>query len=259
MEGSVNKAGSIRQLVLRKPRTSAGTPLLGGCVRHTKKISCPKPAGTGRAKELMARLTKMPFYVLTRTQTLLRTVRRGLQNMEGDDQDQRLLGFLGLVVFERSPMSYRISERSISNPLTSRMAPRREMEGDELCRFFYQLRSQLLKGIRPLIAIVMASTGATSDKVVGDMSLDELDLPKTHRGETLGPDLKLVDICRLYVDYLAEMLRQLPPNPGGAGTLRGFRGRAAISRPASRILAPEVPGVASTLEASKAHLPQPPE
>ena len=133
--------------------------------------------------------------------------------MEGEDHDQRLLGFLGLVVFGRALTNVLQNLRTFDEQAFDEWyGPwREEMEGDELCRFFYVLRSQLLKGITPLIATVLASTGASSDKEIGDLSLVEQRLPKTHRGETIGADLKLVDLCRPYVEYLAELSESAIP------------------------------------------------
>jgi hypothetical protein len=78
------------------------------------------------------------------------------------------------------------------------------MRDDTLLRWFYKLRSEILKGIDPLIGIVLGSVGR-EDLWPGAITVSDRPLPDVHRGQAI-PDPSVIDLCRLYVTYLEELV-----------------------------------------------------
>lgn len=148
---------------------------------------------------------KEPLQVLTRAGTMLRMAQQGLRNMADADQEQVLLGFLSVAVFGRGVTSALQNLRHFDRPAfdTWYQPWLDEMNADPLCRFFYKLRSDVLKGISPLIGIVLATHGQSAVSV-GSVVIPDLPSPTVHRGKPIE-DASMLHLCSLYVAYLGEM------------------------------------------------------
>jgi hypothetical protein len=147
-----------------------------------------------------------PAQVLTRATTMLRLVRQGLRDMEETEHDRILLGFFSIVVFGRAVTNALQNLRSFDRrSFDEWYGPwQQEMRDYELLRWFYELRSKILKGIVPMIGIVIGSVGR-EDLWPGAITVSDRPLPEVHRGHPI-PDPSVIDLCRLYVTYLEELV-----------------------------------------------------
>jgi hypothetical protein len=112
----------------------------------------------------------MPLQVLTRANTHLRMVKQGIRDMEDPDQDRVLLGFFGIAVFGRSVTLALQHLRTFDDHAFDEWYKPwfGEMRTDELCRFFYQLRTDILHDMNPLVGFVwrpMARTPQVSEQL----------------------------------------------------------------------------------------------
>ena len=151
-------------------------------------------------------LPRMPSQVLTRATTHLRMVKQGLRDMEDPDQDRVVLGFFGITVFGRSVTSALQNLRTFDKQAFDEWYEpwKQEMKDDPLCRFFYQLRTEILKDIGPMVGFVLASFGDSAKKV-GTLIIQDRPLPTLHRGQPIN-DTSTQHLCSLYVAYLEEMV-----------------------------------------------------
>ena len=147
-----------------------------------------------------------PSQVLTRAMAMLRVVRQGLRDMEEAEHDRILLGFFAVVVFGRAVTNALQNLRTFdSHAFDEWYGPwRQEMQGDPLLRWFYKLRSEILKGIVPSIGIVIGSFGHEG-LWPGAITVPDRPLPEVHRGRPIE-DPTVIDLCRLYVTFLEEMV-----------------------------------------------------
>lgn len=78
---------------------------------------------------------------------MLETAKRGLQDLRGIDPEKKFIGLQNLVVFGRAVTNVLQNLRSIDREAFDRWYEpyRAQMEDDELMRFFYELRSEILK------------------------------------------------------------------------------------------------------------------
>jgi hypothetical protein len=147
-----------------------------------------------------------PSQVLTRTMTMLRLVKQGLRDMEEKEYDRTLLGFFAVVVFGRSVTSalqkLRTFDRQAFNEWYGPW--KQEMEQDPLLRWFYKLRSDILHEIDPLIGVVIGSSG-NEDLYRGAITVPDRPPPNIHRQQSIQ-DRTMINLCRLYVAYLEEMV-----------------------------------------------------
>lgn len=147
-----------------------------------------------------------PLQVLTRANTHLRMVKQGLRDMGDADQDRVVLGFFGIAVFGRSvtlalQLLKSFDKQAFDDWYQSWF---QEMRDDPLCRFFYELRTDILHGMGPLIGFVLASYGANAPSV-GTITIPGRPFPTTHRGQPIE-DSSALHLCSLYIAYLEEMI-----------------------------------------------------
>src|ERR1700686_4816850 len=141
----------------------------------------------------------MPSNVLTRTGTMLRLVQQGLRDMESPEQDRILLGFFSIAVFGRSVTSALQNLRTFDKQAFNNWYAgwQEEMKADPLCQFFYQLRSEILKEINPLVGVVLAAAGQDAPRL-GAVTIPGRPSPTMHRGQAIE-DTSMINLCRLYV------------------------------------------------------------
>jgi len=132
-------------------------------------------------------------------------VKQGLRDMQDPDGDRVILGFFGIAVFGRSVTSALQNLRTFDKEAFDEWyGPwKQEMKEDPLCRFFYQLRTDILKDIGPLVGFVLASMGDAPK--VGTVTIEDRPLPTQHRGLVIS-DTSTFHLCSLYVAYLEEMV-----------------------------------------------------
>jgi hypothetical protein len=147
-----------------------------------------------------------PSQVLTRTMTMLRLVRQGLRDMEEKEYERTLLGFFAVVVFGRAVTNAVQNLRTFDRQAFDKWyGPwKHEMEEDPLLRWFYKLRSDILKGIEPLIGFVIGSSGR-GDLYEGAITVSDRPPPNIHRQQSIQ-DCTMINLCRLYVAYLEELV-----------------------------------------------------
>ena len=152
-----------------------------------------------------------PSQTVTRAGTMLRMVQQGLRDMQEADEDRILLGFLGVVVFGRSMTLVMQNLRSHDQEaFNSWYAPwQEEMKGDELMRYFCDLRTKVIHHDAPAIGILLAGHGRNLPPV-GSITIDELPLPKRHLGQPLD-DTSMGNLSRLYVAYLQRIFDSFAP------------------------------------------------
>lgn len=133
-------------------------------------------------------------------------VKQGLRDMADPDQDRVLLGFFGIAVFGRSvTLALQLLKSFDKKAFDDWYQPWfQEMRGDPLCRFFYELRTDILHGMNPLIGFVLASHGANAPSV-GTITIPGRPLPTMHRGQPIE-DNTMLNLCSLYIAYLEEMV-----------------------------------------------------
>jgi hypothetical protein len=142
---------------------------------------------------------------------MLRLVDLGLEDVQGHDQDRVILGFFCIAVFGRAVTNAMQNLRTFDKAAFDEWyAPwQLEMRGDSLCRYFYELRSKILKNIDPLVGFVLAAWGEGSP-TVGTIVIDDVDVPTEHRGQPIA-DTSTINLCRTYVVYLHEMFDSFTP------------------------------------------------
>jgi hypothetical protein len=88
-------------------------------------------------------------------------VRLGARDMLEADQDRVLLGFFSVALFGRSVTLALQHLKTWDEPvfLAWYAAWENEMRGDPLCKFFYDLRSDILHDVVPMVGFVLASWG----------------------------------------------------------------------------------------------------
>jgi len=148
----------------------------------------------------------MPSNCLTRAATHLNMARLGLGDMSETQQDRVVLGFCSVAVFGRSVTlalhHLRTWDREAYNEWYRPWCD--AMTADPLCRFFYELRTDVLHGGVPNIGFMLGSAGPNAPSV-GTVRLIGRAAPTEHKG---GPieDASTLNLCRLYISYLEELL-----------------------------------------------------
>ncbi len=92
--------------------------------------------------------TRTTLDILNDTQRTLRTAQFGLEDLEGSNPEKRMPGLFNLVVFGRAVTNVLQNLRSTVGKATfdEWYTPfQNEMSNDELLKYFYQLRSEILK------------------------------------------------------------------------------------------------------------------
>jgi len=151
-------------------------------------------------------LPSMPMHVLNRAGTMLRLAKLGLEDMSVGSQDRAILGLFSVAVFGRAVTSALQNLRTFDRrAFDDWYAPwLSEMNDDPLCRYFYKLRSDVLKGISPIIGYGLASFGPGTP-AVGTLNVINRPSPTVHRGQPIkNADVR--HLCELYVTYLEEMV-----------------------------------------------------
>jgi hypothetical protein len=166
----------------------------------------PSDAEIERVLAQMSNLQKQPSFVLTRAGTMMRLTDLGLADMDSDDPDRALSGFVNMLVFGRAVTSALQNLRSFDQvAFDTWYEPwQKEMKGDPLLRYFYKLRSDILKNVSSSIVVTLAATGIT-EKMPGDITVEGAALPESHLGRPLT-STKAKDLAQLYVAYLRRLL-----------------------------------------------------
>lgn len=165
------------------------------------------------AAEAKAAVTSLlaPSQTVARAGTMLRMVGQGLRDMQEIDQDRVLLGFLGVVVFGRSMTLVMQNLRSHDrDAFDIWYAPwQGEMKGDQMMRYFYDLRTKVIHHAAPAIGITLFGYGANMPRI-GSITVDGLPLPDRHLGQPLN-DTSMANLCHLYHVYLQRMFESFAP------------------------------------------------
>jgi len=138
--------------------------------------------------------------------TMLRLAQQGLRDMEESDHDRILLGFFSVVVFGRAVTNALQNLRTFDKAAFDQWyGPwQQEMRDDPLLRWFYELRSDILKGIAPLVGIVLGSAGRDALRP-GAVTVSDRPPPNVHRGQSIEAR-EMLPLSRLYIAYLEEMV-----------------------------------------------------
>ncbi len=132
--------------------------------------------------------------------------RLGLGDMSESEQDRVVLGFCSVAVFGRSvTLALQHLRHWDAEGYDQWYGPwRDEMNADPLCRFFYDLRTDILHGGVPNIGFMLGSAGLHAPPP-GTVRLIGRPAPTEHKG---GPieDASTLNLCRLYISYLEELL-----------------------------------------------------
>src|SRR5207253_96224 len=102
-----------------------------------------------------------------------------------------------------------------------------------LCRYFYKLRSDILKGISPMVLYQMYASGP-GVPTAGTVIIENRPAPTLHRGQSIT-DSSTHKACELYVAYLEEMLTS------AAGVVNAAQDRFAESFARSMTRPPSSP------------------
>lgn len=148
---------------------------------------------------------EMPSNCVTRAGTHLRMVQLGLSDMESADHDRVTLGYYTVAIFGRSVSLALQHLKTWDKPaFLSWYAPwAGEMRRDPLCRFFYNLRTDIIHDVIPMAGVVLGAFGPGAPQV-GTIHIPEDNIPREHRGKPIE-DPSALNLCRLYLAYLQEM------------------------------------------------------
>lgn len=151
-------------------------------------------------------LPDMPSNCLTRAQTHLNMARLGLSDMSVLEQDRAVLGFCGVAVFGRSvTLALQHLRKWDRQAFDEWYGPwRDQMTADPLSRFFYDVRTEVLHGGVPNISYTLFAAGLDVPEP-GTIRVSGRPLPTEHRGVPIE-DNSTLNLCRLYVAYLEEMI-----------------------------------------------------
>jgi len=150
--------------------------------------------------------SEMPSSCLTRAVTHLRVAHLGLRDMEASDQDRVLLGFFGVAVFGRSVTLALQHLKTWDEPafLAWYEPWVAQMRQDPLCRFFYELRTDILHDVVPMVGVVLGAWGQNALRP-GSVTVLDRPVPTEHRGKPID-DTSTSNLCRLYLAYLDELV-----------------------------------------------------
>jgi len=164
-------------------------------------------------EQQMETIPTAPSDVMTRAGTMLQLVELGLTDI--DDPAPHPLritrGLYGIAVFGRAVTNALQGLRSFDRPAFDEWyAPwLAEMTDDALCRFFYALRTDLLKKTEIRFGIVVSATG-DNVPAAGFINVYNAALPTQHRGKPVdGSSVR--DMCHSYVAYLQELVESAAP------------------------------------------------
>ena len=152
-----------------------------------------------------------PDLIFVRAHTLLRILRQALRDVEDSDGDRVVLGIFGIAVFGRAVTSVLQCLRAFDAPAFDGWYEpwEADMKSDDLCQFFYHLRTSTLHRIDTSVGIVLQAHGEGVPPP-GTLMVYGLDLPKVHRCERIL-DASIPHLCRLYVAYLEEVVDSATP------------------------------------------------
>jgi hypothetical protein len=155
--------------------------------------------------DLSAPIADRPSNCLTRAGTHLSMARLGFHDMSESEQSRVVLGFCSVAVFGRSVtlalQHLRTWDREVFNEWYKPWLD--EMTADPLCRFFYELRTDILHGGVPTISFVLGSFGPDAPSP-GTVQLLGRAAPTEHRCQSIE-DTTTLNLCRLYLAYLEEL------------------------------------------------------
>lgn len=160
----------------------------------------------------MEAIPAQPSHVMTRAGTMLQLVEMGLSDI--DDPDMIFLrimrGLYNIAVFGRAVTNAlqglrRYDRQAFDEWYTPWLA---EMTDDPLCRFFYVLRTDLLKKTEIRFGVIMSAAGGGAP-ALGSITVYNVALPTEHRGKPIGSSVR--DMCHLYVAYLRELVESAAP------------------------------------------------
>lgn len=154
-----------------------------------------------------------PSNVMTRAGTMLQLVELGLADIDDPAMEHLRItrGLYNIAVFGRAVTNALQGLRTYDRQAFDEWYEpwRAEMQGDQLCRFFYALRTDLLKKTGIRFGIVLGAAGQNVP-AVGDIKVYNVALPTMHRGESLqGSSVR--DMCHLYVAYLRQLVESGAP------------------------------------------------
>jgi len=165
----------------------------------------------------------------------LRAAFHGLQDLLGDDPDRRGSGLRAVATFGHA------TTQALQNlrPIVGRQEfdawykPFREaMANDPLMRFFWDLRTSILKKGTP--GEVLLSVTTTDDFKSAKLSLRFSDPPKSHLGVPLA-DFSVETLSLLYLNYLLMVVDQASKRfaespQAGAALLAALKSRSPTSK-----------------------------
>lgn len=146
-----------------------------------------------------------PSNCVTRASTHLRLARLGRADVESADHDRIILGYYTVAVFGRScTLALQHLKHWDAAAFLEWYAPwATEMREDPLCRFFYQLRTEIVHGVTPIAGVTLAAFGPNAPQV-GVIYIPDDKVPAEHKGQPIE-DRSALNLARLYVDYLQAM------------------------------------------------------
>lgn len=154
-----------------------------------------------------------PSDVMTRAGIMLQLVQLGLADIDDPRKEYLRItqGLYNIAVFGRAVTNALQGLRTYNRHAFDEWYEpwRAEMQNDPLCRFFYGLRTDLLKKTEIRFGIVLAAAGQNVP-AAGDIRVYNVVVPAMHRGESLqGSSVR--DMCHLYVSYLCQLVESAAP------------------------------------------------
>lgn len=154
-----------------------------------------------------------PSNAMTRAGTMLQLVELGLADIDDPAMEylRIMRGLYNIAVFGRAVTNALQGLRTYDRQAFDEWYEpwRAEMQDDPLCRFFYELRTDLLKKTGIRFGIVLGAAGQNVP-AAGDIKVYNVALPTMHRGESIQ-DSSVRDMCHLYVAYLRQVVESAAP------------------------------------------------
>lgn len=154
-----------------------------------------------------------PSHVMSRAGTMLQLVELGLADIDDPAMEYLRItrGLYNIAVFGRAVTNALQGLRTYDRQAFEEWYEPwlAEMRDDPLCRFFYALRTDLLKRTEIRFGIVLGAAGQNVP-AVGDIRVHNIALSTMHRGESIqGSSVR--DMCHLYVAYLRRLVESAAP------------------------------------------------
>lgn len=132
-------------------------------------------------------------------------MRLGIADMRSADQDRIVMGYYVVAVFGRS-FTYALQRLKHwdEDAFLRWYGPWvTEMQSDALCKFFFELRTEIVHGVTPIAGIMLAAFGPNAPEV-GAIYIPDDKVPAEHKGEPID-DRSALNLAQLYVEYLQAM------------------------------------------------------